>query len=446
MRVIVTIVLLFIHVAISAQSGVARIHGVMKSGESGYVSIDYDGAASLIGKSREIFVSKDKNGVFDTIIPLEKPVYLRIRRNTIYLSPGDNLECEIYEDSNNSLFRGKGSEANNYLCARLFPKAGSYLVGGRNIQNTIDETIEYIKLSAQKSRERLNSLQNISPEFRKMENARISADVAISYIMIYNYSGSLKPFESPEKKSEALSSYRESISKDVKTLIGEVNRDEFIDIDAVRALLLILMNSYAKYSEGIELTPLFKEYQKAIEVKNLLANNATHESIKRVTEMFDSISNPDCRREINFLLAKSGSILPGSPAYDIELTDLKLNKLKLSDFKGKYLFIDFWATWCMPCLRETPYFEALANKLSEKDIVFISICTDKEIKPWLDHIIAEKKSVIQLYSNDKALITQWNLSAIPRFLFIDKEFRIITANAPWPSNKTTEEYLTSIVK
>jgi len=446
MRVIVTLALLFIHVALSAQTGTARIHGVMKSGESGYVSIDYDDGASLIGKSREIFVSKDKNGYFDTIVPLEKPVYLRIRRNTIYLSPGDDLECEILENSNYSTFKGKGSEANNYLCARLFPKAGSYLDGGRNIQSTIYQTIDYINLSAKKSRERLKALNSVSEEFRKLENARISADIAISYIMIFNYSGLLKPFETPEKKAEALSCYRESISEDVKTLIREVNKDEFIDIDAVRSLLLMLMNTYPKYSEGIVLSSVFTEYKKALEVKNLLLNNATYESIKKVTEIFDSITNPDCRREINFLLSKSASILPGSPASDIEFIDLKMNKLKLSDFKGKYLFIDFWATWCMPCLRETPYFEALANKLSEKGIVFISVCTDKEIKAWLDHMKNEKSNVIQLYSNDKALITKWNLSAIPRFLFIDKEFRIITANAPWPSHKTTEEYLLSIVK
>ena len=94
----------------------------------------YNGTASMIGDSRDILIHTDENGYFDTIIELKKSEYFSISRNTLYLTPGDDLELVITENNQEATFSGIGAEANNYMKKRLFPKGGSFLEAGRYVR------------------------------------------------------------------------------------------------------------------------------------------------------------------------------------------------------------------------------------------------------------------------------------------------------------------------
>lgn len=71
-------------------------------------------------------IRTDREGHFDTILPLSKPAFYRISRNTLYLSPGDDMEVYITTDNREAVFKGKGAEMNTYMKGRLFPKGGSF--------------------------------------------------------------------------------------------------------------------------------------------------------------------------------------------------------------------------------------------------------------------------------------------------------------------------------
>ena len=71
---------------------------------------------------------------------------------------------------------------------------------------------------------------------------------------------------------------------------------------------------------------------------------------------------------------KAGS--PGSPAKDFTTTDISGNKLSLSDYKGKYILIDFWASWCVPCRKGNPHLKELYAKYKDRGIEFIGIADD----------------------------------------------------------------------
>lgn len=119
----------------------------------------------------------------------------------------------------------------------------------------------------------------------------------------------------------------------------------------------------------------------------------------------------------------------------------------LGDFKGKFVYVDIWATWCGPCKVEIPFLQELESKYHAKNIEFISISVDdarrsgtleKAHKAWKTMVIEKELSGVQLFSGNgwKAdFIQDYKISGIPRFILIDPNGNIIDADAPRPSSE-----------
>ena len=154
---------------------------------SNTVTLSYDGAASLIGNSKDITLLTDNEGKFDTILTITEPSYYRISRNTLYLTPGDDITVKITPNNQEAEFNGKGAEINNYMKYRLFPKGGSFLEGGSNVKGNYEETKELIDSLSKIRISELNSLKEATDEFKELELARIKADIANSYLSFASY-------------------------------------------------------------------------------------------------------------------------------------------------------------------------------------------------------------------------------------------------------------------
>ncbi|MFC2096850.1 TlpA family protein disulfide reductase [Bacteroidota bacterium] len=132
-------------------------------------------------------------------------------------------------------------------------------------------------------------------------------------------------------------------------------------------------------------------------------------------------------------------MLEGNPAPDFSLAEVDGNIVSLQDLRGKYVYIDFWATWCGPCIKEIPGLKKLEEKYKEGNITFLSISFDKESdkKKWKNYVIDNNLSGIQLIA-DKAsnelLSTAFNIEMIPRFILLDPNGNIVDSNAPRPSD------------
>ncbi len=122
----------------------------------------------------------------------------------------------------------------------------------------------------------------------------------------------------------------------------------------------------------------------------------------------------------------------------------------LDDFKGSFVYIDVWATWCTPCKAETPYLKALIAEFKGKNIKFVSLSVDKKTayNTWKELIAAEKMEGIQLFADDSFesdFIKEYAISAIPRFILLDTEGKIIDANVSRPSDPKTKGLLNYLV-
>nr|WP_299031184.1 TlpA disulfide reductase family protein [uncultured Tenacibaculum sp.] len=119
----------------------------------------------------------------------------------------------------------------------------------------------------------------------------------------------------------------------------------------------------------------------------------------------------------------------------------------LDDLKGKYVYIDLWATWCQPCKNEIPFLKKVEAKYHNKNIEFVSISVDrqKDYETWKKMIVDKELSGVQLYAKeDKSFMDAYRVSGIPRFILLDPEGNIVDSNAPRPSNPKLVELFESL--
>ena len=76
--------------------------------------------------------------------------------------------------------------------------------------------------------------------------------------------------------------------------------------------------------------------------------------------------------------------LVGKPAPDFALPDINGHMISLSSYKGKYLLVDFWASWCGPCRAENPNVVKVYNEFKGKNFAILGVSLDKEKEPWLE--------------------------------------------------------------
>jgi redoxin family len=143
----------------------------------------------------------------------------------------------------------------------------------------------------------------------------------------------------------------------------------------------------------------------------------------------------------------SGAICP-----DESFVDLQGNKHLLSEFfnKGKYLFIDIWATWCIPCCAEIPFVEKHVQHYKDNDkIQFISISIDHNHEAWKKKLKKDNPQWQQFISSNKEeinkLMKDWGIMGIPRFVIISPDGTINQASAFRPSDDKFYELLDAII-
>ena len=132
---------------------------------------------------------------------------------------------------------------------------------------------------------------------------------------------------------------------------------------------------------------------------------------------------------------KHKAVLVGAEFPDnVVLVDSEGHKVDFSTFKGKYVYIDVWASWCAPCCNEVPYLQALEKELEGSDVVFVSVSTDTDTEAWKSKMTELGMHGNQLLDRDGELCNMLNVGGIPFFVVYDKEGKLYTYGALRPSS------------
>ena len=136
-----------------------------------------------------------------------------------------------------------------------------------------------------------------------------------------------------------------------------------------------------------------------------------------------------------------------SPKFSYESIDGKT--VALDDLKGKYVYIDIWATWCGPCKREIPHLKEVEKEFHGKNIEFVSISVDRadDKQKWMD-MVKEKEMVgIQLFADkdwSSDFVQAYKVMGIPRFILLDPNGNVVDPDAPTPSSPKLKTLLNGL--
>ena len=161
---------------------------------------------------------------------------------------------------------------------------------------------------------------------------------------------------------------------------------------------------------------------------NLVKRFPKHTGIQTVVKQFrESTANTQQQQQPQ----QSGAVAVGSMAPDITMPDVNGNNLSLSSLKGKYVLVDFWASWCGPCRGENPNLVAAYNKYKSKNFTILGVSLDKTKEAWVEAIQQDGLTwnhISDLKFWNSAAVSLYGFNGIPYNVLLDPTGKIIADN------------------
>lgn len=222
-----------------------------------------------------------------------------------------------------------------------------------------------------------------------------------------------------EGKYEEAFKYQNAVKE--KGGLDSGGKDRYLAmLDKVKSKDEVLAYIQDEINKGVT-SPVFLSKLKEIYVEKKLPI-AEYEAIKQKT---DVVAKENKNKD---LISKFGS----ATAQDFTLKNIEGKEIKLSDYKGKIVVLDFWATWCGPCKASFPKMQDLVTKYKGKNVEFLFVNTwengkeDEIFKKVTTYITDKKFDFNVIFDSKQEVVTNYKIEGIPTRIVIDKNGNILT--------------------
>jgi len=378
--------------------------------------------------------------------------------NTLcFLKPNYDLHLTLntkeFDESIN--YSGIGENANNYLAAKYLLEERLRSVNNYNYYASLEENefLNFVDSIYQLKLELFNKhKQNFDEDFLKLEAESLKTQYLTKiaqYIPMHMYITKNNDFK---VSNDFVDPFKDNNFDDQQLIIVPGYID-FVNLYIQNITLnlkrqndsISFYNTYVDLIDSEIPNKIIKEG--VAHYFGLHAFNYAEDKEYCYNKLKDMISTPENMKPIEEVYAKIQKIKKGAISPGFEFYDIDSNLVKLEDFRGKLVYIDIWATWCVPCIKEIPYLHELQTELKDKNIVFVSICQRDDRERWKAAVISKKLKGVQLFAGDadNKFFTDYLVTGIPRFILIDENGLIIDARAKQPSYPQLKKQLEELL-
>lgn len=423
---------------------------------SGKITNTEDRIIRIKGEFLDKEIKLKPDGSFSENLTLEYDCIYKIETTKnnfpIYLSKDSKLI--IYADDLNLTstlkFTGKGNIENQYLVKKQF------------ITSTIKNE-ELYKLNENEFLKKLQELKNsvktlylktkfTDTNFKDKEMTNIhylEQKHLLFYKKYHSYYARLNGF----KVSETFPKIDEAIDLDNNSYFLFSN--EYQDIVLSQFYDNIEGDGISMIITAKDAIPKIKAL-KSQSIKNRLIENSTNDvsfrnlTYDKIYQEFSSITNdPIIKETLTANYNATNALQPGNPSPKFNYENQKGGKTSLDNLKGKYIYIDLWATWCGPCREEIPFLQKVEESYKGRNIEFVSISIDaiKDQAKWSKFVTEKQLGGIQLLADNEwksKFIRDYGVHGVPTFILIDPNGNIISARAPKPSDSKLIDLLNTL--
>ncbi|NLU95685.1 TlpA disulfide reductase family protein [Chitinophaga sp. Ak27] len=164
-----------------------------------------------------------------------------------------------------------------------------------------------------------------------------------------------------------------------------------------------------------------------------------------LTSLSARLRNTDKAKKWKIALDRAKKFDVGQPSIDFALKDVEGTPVSLSSFRGHYVLLDFWASWCGPCRAANPELLAVYNKFRDRKFEILAVSLDNRKDAWIKAIAEDKlpwKQVRDLEGAAGSVAKTYNISQIPQNLLIDPNGIIVGRNL---GGKALEDKLSDLL-
>jgi thiol-disulfide isomerase/thioredoxin len=408
----------------------------------------------FINFSREtISATADENGVFtlEATVPYAQIVYLTIdrRRVSLWLGNGGTLEVKAnMEDWDNSLaFSGDFAYENTFLVQNtraLAPVFGQNQMMDLYRSGTADEFARFSDDRYTASIQLFDEHNNTAKFSNDFSHYFLTQSKYAKYLNLINF----KPY------AEHFNNVNQEIPDGFYDFVPEALK--YNDNDMRIATVGDFLNLYVRHTAtGKEFPEDLDIFEKQIFTAKEVLSGKAHEYVltglinaefnwgkfsraeQHYLEFAETANTAEFKEILLGSYEAAKRVAPGNAAPSFTLTDINGNEVALSDFNGKVVYLDFWASWCGPCMREVPFAKELKKKFEgQDDLVFLYISVDEDPQAWRNKV--EEQQIQGVHLNISGMSSEisrsYNVKGVPSFFIIDREGKIHDNNPGRPSS------------
>ncbi len=391
----------------------------------------------------------DESGGYSVSVDIDSPVYATLHyydaiRSLLWLNPGDRLAMTLDRQSGQVEIDGDNADINRFL------NDNGYRFASINDTGRDEDDFLFFTDSINDANQRLLSGTSLPAEFKEQESQRIFYENVFALSCYPEFHPRLKP-DSTYSVSDNFYRKLSSVARYDSALLVSRQYTDYI----INSLGLLSRYKYPGLNGFERLTAYLDSCVKDRAVAQYIFNRRACsvltrngiESAKRYIEAFPKyVTDSAMTEQFRVLHREVLSVSPGHPSPQFDCEAIDGSRRSLTDYAGKWVYIDIWATWCGPCRREIPHLKNLEAKYSGLPIEFVSISSDSDRDAWIKLVTKQNMKGEQLRFDGKdRFMESYKITGIPRFILLDQEGKIVDPDMTRPSDPATVETLDKLL-